>query len=65
MPVTPFDVNSLPAARRLVYRKIGRKYGSDDTYAQANLTLKGWKAHAPSLKGRGFVAADAAKLESP
>src|SRR4051812_5107025 len=58
----PFDFSTLSPIARADYLTVGRRYGSDDTLAQANQTLQGLSSHGAELVQHGFAADDGLRL---
>lgn len=58
----PYDLSTLSPKARKDYLLMGRQFGSSDTLAQANQTLKGLAAHGAELVPHGFAEADAQRL---
>lgn len=56
------DLSMLSPKARNDYILAGRQFGSNDTLAQANQTLKGLASHGAELIAHGFAASDAARL---
>jgi hypothetical protein len=56
------DLSALSPEAREAYIVVGRQFGSPDTVAQANQTLKGVAAHGTALAAHGFAAEDGARL---
>lgn len=60
----PLDLSAIaPAARKSLIQS-GRKFGSNDTLAQANKTLKALESHAAKLADLGFGPDDIEDLQS-
>lgn len=57
-----FDPEKIPAAARHELIDVGRKFGSEDTLAQAEQTLKALLAHGAKIALWGFNDADAKRL---
>lgn len=60
----PLDVSKISPAARATFIQNGRKFGSRDTLAQANKTLKGLETHAAKLEDHGFGPDDVNDLKS-
>ena len=60
--MTTLDLSKISSKARERYIRIGRRYGSDDTLKQANLTLNALDTHASSLVDCGFGPDDVAML---
>jgi hypothetical protein len=60
--MTTLDLTQIAPKARERYIRIGRRYGSDDTLKQANMTLKALETHAASVVDCGFGADDVAYL---
>lgn len=58
-----FDVNKIPAARRVTYIQIGRQYSSEATLRQAVLTLQAFERYGVKVADYGYVAKDADALK--
>jgi len=56
------DLSALSPEAREAYLVVGRQFGSPDTTAQANQTLKGLATYAPELLPHGFALEDGARL---
>lgn len=60
--MTTLDLSKISSKARERYIRIGRRYGSDDTLKQANMTLDALATHAALLSDCGFGADDVAML---
>lgn len=60
-PVLNLDALSMHA--RTAYIEIGRQFGSEQTFQQANQTIKSLQDHRDALKPYGFIQKDEDKLE--
>ncbi len=58
----PIDLSALSPEARAAYVRVGRQFGSPDTAAQANQTLKGLATHGAELVAHGFAPEDAVRL---
>ena len=58
-----FDLEKIPAAARQELIDVGRKFGSEDTLAQAEQTLNALQTHGPKIALWGFNEADGKRLE--
>lgn len=58
----PLDLSALSPEAREAYVVVGRQFGSADTVAQANQTLKGIAEHGAELTIHGFAIEDGARL---
>jgi hypothetical protein len=58
-----FAPEKIPAAARHELIAVGRKFGSEDTLAQAEQTLKALKTHGPKFALWGFNDADTKSLD--
>jgi hypothetical protein len=56
------DLKSIPADVRTQLIAVGRQFGSADTLAQAEATLRACSSYGKLLEEHGFVAADIAHL---
>ncbi|MBK9264689.1 MAG: hypothetical protein IPM54_33515 [Polyangiaceae bacterium] len=57
------DLTALAPEARAAFIKVGERFGSDDTLAQANQTLNAYAVHGAKLGDYGFGSADAAELQ--
>lgn len=60
----PLDLSKIPPAARKALIQNGKKFGSGDTLAQANKTLKGLETHGAKLEEHGFGPDDVEELKS-
>lgn len=58
----PIDLSALSPEASAAYILVGRQFGSPDTTAQANQTLKGLSTYAAELVQHGFAPEDGARL---
>ena len=58
----PIDLSALSPEASAAYILVGRQFGSPDTTAQANQTLKGLSTYAAELVQHGFAVEDGARL---
>lgn len=59
-----FDISSIPPQARVHCIRIGRRWSSEDTLAQANAVLDALAIHGATLANHGFSVADAERLAS-
>ena len=60
--MTTLNLDDLPAAERARQIRIGRRYGSGDTLAQATDSLNAYAKYTAPLNAHGFGAEDAEHL---
>lgn len=57
-----FDISNIAPRARAEYIRIGRWWGSKDTLAQANDTLRALELHGPAIVAFGFAIEDGERL---
>ena len=62
--MTTLDLSQIASNARQRYIRLGRRYGSDDTFQQATKTLKALTTHGNDLLERGFGSADVSRLQA-
>jgi hypothetical protein len=60
--MTALDLTQISPKARERYIRLGRRYGSDDTFKQATKTLQAIEVHAGELVDHGFGADDGLRL---
>jgi hypothetical protein len=60
--MSTLDLTKIAPKARERYIRLGRRYGSDDTFKQATKTLQAIEIHAAELVDRGFGTADGLRL---